>query len=112
MTVVETETAERAKQLREFTEALAKGPQPLAKLPKQLQDADALGYAAARGYIEFGRPGHCYVMDKTETKLKLEGDVEWTSLNQPWSKSIVDLLDEEEKMEAQLRLRVRLTHRR
>lgn len=114
-------------EVKELVNVLSKGPKPVCKLPEKLRSVEFLASMAAENRIQFGRPGHCWLMaagakdDKGNLRgtdklvgdkvLRLEGETSWASMDKDWQKSVFDLLAEDEKLDDSIKLHVRLTNK-
>ena len=117
MAVMETE--DFVKEMKDLSAVLASGPKLLRELPKGLQAPEFLEAGLAKDRIQVGRPDYSYERVQTASeeagmrpiKLVVAKTINWTSLKNNWEKTIYELLQGEDEMPAELRLRVRLARR-
>ena len=117
MAVMETE--EFVKEMKDLTAVLAGGPKLLRDLPKGLQSPEFLETCLARDRIQVGRPDYSYERDQGVSeeaglrpiKTVISKTINWTALKNNWEKTIYELLQGEDNVPAELRLRVRLARR-
>jgi hypothetical protein len=114
-----TDSDTYAKELKELVAFLSPGPRPLAQLPKSLQEPAFLDFALSEGRIMVGRPDHSWErkIDASESPearpigMKIHKTIGWTTLDKEWHKTIFELLQEEETIDAGLKLQVKLSRR-
>ena len=110
------EIEQYTKEVKDLVGLLAPGPKLLSQLPKNLQEPVFLDYCISIGRIQLGRPDHSRERkpgsseshDQRPVELKVSKTINWTSLNQPWEKTVFELLNEEEQADPALKLRIKL----